>query len=594
MPTVGVNAELLFTALGRRYSEKEFADLCFDYGLELDEVTSAKRLLAKERGEAAAGDVDVSDDTIYKIDVPANRYDLLCLEGLVRSLLIFQGKICIPRYELITLAAPLDVVITENTKLIRPFFIGAVLRNITFTKGVYDSFIDLQDKLHHNIGRKRQLVSIGTHDLDTIQAPLRYDALPPNQIKFIPLNQTKEYTGDQLLDLYSKDSHLRFYLPIIQDSPVFPVVMDANGVVCSMPPIINSQHTKITLNTKNVFIDITALDEHKASIVLDTLVTMFSEYCDDQYKIEQVNCIRPDGSSSLYPKLPYRELMLCPQRVNRMLGTKLETKQIADLLSTMSLQTKVTKKKGNLRVTIPPTRHDIIHPVDLIEDVGIAYGYNNIERRMPPTSTIAGQLPVNKLSDQLRENLAQSGYTEALTFSLCARDDISVKILHPVGCTEAVHVSNPKTYEFQVVRTQLLPGLLKTLNCNKKLPLPLRLFEISDVVKKSTEADVGAKNQRNLCAVNYGKTSGFELIHGLLDRIMCLLSVPHVSQQTKRKMIYEIKPANDSMFLPGRCAQVFVNGESVGFLGVLHPIVLANFDLALPVAALEISIETFV
>ncbi|OQR74767.1 putative phenylalanine--tRNA ligase beta subunit-like [Tropilaelaps mercedesae] len=593
MPTIGVNAELLFKAMGRPYTEKEFADLCFDYGLELDEVTSAKKLLAREQGEEAAGDTTVSDYTIYKIDIPANRYDILCLEGLARSLLIFQGKIPVPRYELITPATPLDVVIMESTKLIRPFFVGAVLRNISFTKESYDSFIDLQDKLHHNIGRKRRLVSIGTHDLDTIEGPFMYDALPPEKIKFVPLYKTEEYTGAQLMDLYAKDSHLRFYLPIIQDSPVFPVVLDARGIVCSMPPIINSEHTKITLRTKNVFIEITALDEHKASIVLDTIVTMFSEYCGNQFTIEQVNCIRPDGSSSLYPKLPYRKISLCPQRVNRILGTKLETSRIAELLSRMSLETKVSDE-GSLNVMVPPTRHDIIHPVDVIEDVGIAHGYNNIERLMPPTVTTGGQLPLNKLSDQLRENLAQSGFTEVFTFSLCARDDISTKILHPGGCSEAVHVSNPKTLEFQVARTRLLPGLLKTLNCNKKMPLPLRLFEISDVVKKSLEADVGAKNQRNLCAVYYGKVSGFELIHGLLDRVMCVLNVPYVSQQSERKATYQIKPANDNMFLSGRCAEIFVNGVSMGFFGVLHPTVLANFDLALPVSALELSIEIFV
>lgn len=124
---------------------------------------------------------------------------------------------------------------------------------------------------------------------------------------------------------------------------------------------------------------------------------------------------------------------------------------------------------------IPPTRHDIIHDCDVYEDVAIAYGYNNLVQKMPPTNTVAAQSRINKLSDQLREQMAQSGFTESLTFSLCSRDDISTKLRDPTGCQTAVHVSNPKTLEFQVARTRLLPGLLKTLFANKKMPLPLKV-----------------------------------------------------------------------------------------------------------------------
>ena len=136
---------------------------------------------------------------------------------------------------------------------------------------------------------------MGTHDLDTIQGPFSYEALPPKDIKFVPLNKTTEVDGHQLMDLYAvrmdeeknnfvqEDKHLSKFLHIIRDSPVYPVVFDANRVVCSLPPIINSDHSKITLNTKNVFIEITATDEHKASTALNTLVTMFSEYCAEPF-----------------------------------------------------------------------------------------------------------------------------------------------------------------------------------------------------------------------------------------------------------------------------------------------------------------------
>ncbi|VDO29098.1 unnamed protein product [Haemonchus placei] len=160
MPTVGIKKVLLDKHLGKVYSEKEFDELCFEYGLELDEVTSEKAAVEKERGEAAAGD-ELCDSEVYKVDIPANRYDLLCVGGLTRALRVFKNEVR---------TNPLALLIFFNfkTAAVRPFVVGAILRNVSFDADNYASFIDLQDKLHQNICRKRTLVAIGTHDLDTI------------------------------------------------------------------------------------------------------------------------------------------------------------------------------------------------------------------------------------------------------------------------------------------------------------------------------------------------------------------------------------------------------------------------------------------
>lgn len=155
---------------------------------------------------------------------------------------------------------------------------AAILRGVSFTPVNYQSFIDLQDKLHQNICRKRTLVAIGTHDYDTIEGPFTYEALAPEDIKFAPLNQEKVMNAAELMKFYESDNQLKKYLPIIRDKPRYPVIYDKNRVVLSLPPIINSNHSKITLNTKNVFIECTATDLTKAKVVLNTMVTMFSEY----------------------------------------------------------------------------------------------------------------------------------------------------------------------------------------------------------------------------------------------------------------------------------------------------------------------------
>ncbi|ERL90480.1 hypothetical protein D910_07829 [Dendroctonus ponderosae] len=603
MPTIGIKRDLLFQALGKTYTDDEFQKVCFEFGLELDEVTTEKQMLTKEQGDSQLS-AGLSEDVIYRVDIPANRYDLLCLEGLVLGLKIFQGIIPPPQYKVIKLTdgSVEKLVVKPDTEKIRPFVVAAILRNLSFTQDSYNSFIDLQDKLHQNICRKRSLVAIGTHDYDTIKGPFIYDAKPPSDIKFVPLNQTKEFTAADLMTLYSTHAQLKQYLSIIKDSPVYPVIFDSNGVVLSLPPIINGNHSKITLETKNVFIECTATDLTKAKIVLDTIVCMFSEYCSEKYTSEYVEVVYPNGTTEMCPELGYRTEVISVHRANKLIGISESSTNITNLLSKMCLKSELQSDSKNIKVTVPPTRHDVIHACDIYEDVAIAYGYNNITRTLPNTNTIGEQLPINKLSDLLRYPIAEAGFTEALTFALCSRDDISTKLgIDSIDKVPAVHISNPKTLEFQVCRTTLLPGILKTIAANKKMPLPLKIFEVADVVLKDAQTDVhqrmykgrllgkpwftedlfdltrkrqrfyfkykktglerdykrykefrhlvaksvivakrdycqrmtdddykkvGARNERRICAVNCNKNAGFEVVHGLLDRIMLLLEVP--------------------------------------------------------------------
>uniref|UniRef100_A0A3B3CHH3 Phenylalanine--tRNA ligase beta subunit n=1 Tax=Oryzias melastigma TaxID=30732 RepID=A0A3B3CHH3_ORYME len=571
MPTVGVKRDLLFNALGRTYTDEEFDELCFEFGLELDEITSEKEIISREQGDSKAS--GASDVILYKIDVPANRYDLLCLEGLVRGLQVFKNKLEAPRYTRVspTTGEVQRLIITKETAAVRPHAVAAVLRNITFTKERYDSFIELQEKLHQNICRKRSLVAIGTHDLDTISGPFTYTARPPGDISFKPLNQTKEYTATQLMSLYKTDSHLRHYLHIIEDKPVYPIIYDSNGVVLSMPPIINGDHSKISLTTKNVFIECTATDLTKVRTEEDVMLSFLIFF-----------------SGFFCKELAYRKEKLSGEFINRKVGISEPTEKIAQLLTRMCLLSQPTGAGDEIEVEIPPTRPDVIHACDIMEDAAVAYGFNNIIRTTPRTYTVANQFPINKLTELLRQDLAAAGFTEALNFALCSQEDIADKLCKKISDTRAVHISNPKTAEFQVARTTLLPGLLKTVAANRKMPLPLKLFEISDVVLKDESKDVGARNSRRFCAVYYNKSPGFEVIHGLLDRTMQLLEVKPAREQG-----YHIQAADDSTFFPGRCAEIFVHGKSVGRLGVLHPDVIGRFELSMPCSALEMDIEPF-
>lgn len=419
--------------------------------------------------------------------------------------------------------------VTAQTADVRPIIMAAVLRDITFTPGSYRSFMDLQEKLHQNIGRKRSLVAIGTHDLDAVHGPFTYEVLPPEQIRFRAINQETEHTAAELMTIYQQHAQLRHFLPLLSGKARYPVILDADRTVLSMPPIINGYQSRITLNTRNVFIECTGTDPTKTAIVLNVILAMFSRYCAPMYAAEEVEVRRADGSTVWYPDLSTRIETVSVDYINRSVGVTLTAPEIVALLHRMGLPAEPSPSAADcVAVEIGPSRADILHACDIMEDVAIAYGFNKIPHQMPQCSTTGQQTPLNKLTDQLRTEIAQAGFTEALTLTLCSHQESFEFLRRPDDGTLAVRLANPKTFEFQVVRTSLLPGMLKVLQSNKYHALPLKVFEISDAVVKSDAHDTGAQNSRQLCATHYGLSSGFEIVHGLLDRVMLLLQVKRV------------------------------------------------------------------
>jgi len=460
---------------------------------------------------------------------------MLCFEGIAMNLNVFLGNTPFPNYRLVS---PLNgelqtVTVKKETSQIRPYFSCAILRNITFTKARYESFIALQDKLHQNLARQRTLVAIGTHDLDTIKGPFTYEALPPQDIKFAPLNQTKEMNAKEMMEFYEKDKHLSRYLHIIRDSPVYPIIYDSNRQVLSMPPIINSNHSKITLDTKNVFIDITATDKTKLETVNHMVISMFSQYCAEPFTIEPVKVVSEhNGESRQAPDINPRKSQAEVSYINSVCGLQKKPEEICTLLKKMCYDAKPSTSNSDLLdVNIPITRADVLHQADIMEDAAIAYGFNNLERRFASATTSVGAaLPINKLADIVRLEAAMAGWTEVLPLILCSHDE-NYAWLNRKDDNTAVRLQNPKTAEYQIVRTSLLPGLLKTIRENKHHSVPMKIFEVSDVGLKDENAERKSRNERRFAACWYGKSSGFEVVHGLLDRVMLMLKSAFITKE---------------------------------------------------------------
>ncbi|RYP61630.1 hypothetical protein DL769_007628 [Monosporascus sp. CRB-8-3] len=612
MPTISVDKYDLFDALGRKYTTEEFEELCFEFGIELDEDTE------NEERPIVNGEQEPPQ---LKIEIPANRYDMLCFEGISLMLNIFRGKQPTPEFKLVEPANGelQTITVSESTAVVRPLVAGAILRNVKFTQKRYESFIALQDKLHQNLARQRTLVAIGTHDLDTLQGPFTYDALPPQDISFVPLNQTKKMTAEELMNFYEKDKNLGRYLHIIRDKPVYPVIKDANGVVCSLPPIINGDHSKITLDCKNVFIECTATDLTKVEIVLNMMVTMFSVYCEEPFTVEPVKVVSDhNGQTRITPNLLPRTTSVEIDYLNDCLGLSESRESICRLLSKMALGANPSSQDPNLlEVSIPPTRADILQRCDVMEDLGIAYGFNKLPR-LSVNKTVGAPLSMNKLADIVRLECGMAGWLEVMPLILCSHDENFAWLNRKDDGQTAVKLANPKTTEYQVVRTSLLPGLLKTLRENKSHATPIRVFETSDVVFKDLSVERKARNERHFGAAWYGKTSGFEEVHGLLDRVMLMLRMAFLTReegiagvaaekQLEKDFVvrqdhtardgYWLEPVDEATFLAGRAAAVYLRlgGKAVrvGEFGILHPTVLEKFELRYPVSTLEINLDVF-
>jgi len=594
MPTVLVKRDELFKQIGQTFTDEEFDDLCFEFGIELDDVTSEKQMAEGEKKNSTSNTENLSTEVLYRIEVAANRYDLLCVEGIALALKIFLKKMTFP------IIKPLNklpeeerqLIVEPSVDLVRPIGLAAILTNMTFTDDSLRGFMDLQDKLHNNICRGRKYVSIGTHDLDTVKGPFYYRALKPNEFKFVPLNRTQEVDGNGMMQILKEDPKLSKYLYLIEDKEVYPLMMDSNGVILSVPPIINGMHTKMTINTKNVLIDITGLDYTKCVIVLKILIAMFSKYCSEPFTVEQVKVTTTkNGESKLYPDCEPRKFVTNIDYLKQTSGIPktVTTDEIVDLLAKMELSSKQLNEK-ELEVNAPITRSDILHQCDIAEDLAIAYGYNKIEKLNVNTLCHGKPQPYNKLSDLFRNEMAYNGYVEFLNMALLSKKDMFNNLLEENEDEKTAKISYSKTKEFEYVRNSLIPGILKSIEANKAQQLPYKIFELADCVEINDENEVGAMNKRKLCFAYSNNTSGLEIIQGMVDKLMKKIDLSFNEKNVKKT--YVIKPSNNKIFFEDRQAEIFIlDGKKIGIYGIVHPKVLKNFGIKTPVSLCEIDIQ---
>ena len=493
-----------------------------------------------------------------------NRPDLYSVEGVARALRAFMdiqpGLADYP-----TRDSGIVLKVEDSVKEVRPFVVAAVIKNVVMTDQIIRSLMELQEKLHLTVGRKRVKVAIGVHDLDRVSPPFVYKGADPDSISFVPLAKDEPMTMREVLEKHEKGVA---YKSILEGKPLYPVILDAKGDVLSFPPIINGRLTTVTCDTKNIFIDVTGMDEVTISGVLNIVTTSIAERGGD---IETVTIVR-GRKKEVTPKLEPGLWKIDIASANKWLGLELDAEGMIKCLALMGYSGVGSGKKLNVHSSA--VRMDLIHQHDVIEDIAIGYGYEHFGKVLPKTQTIGSERPIERAADLVRQLMVGYGFWEATTLTLTSKDD---QFRHMrVHDEEVVEVLNPVSEDHTCLRIRLMPSLLAVLRKSKHRDLPQRIFEVGDVV-------VDAKRRKNLAVMAIHSKAGFTEMKSVVEGVMRDLSVK-----------FDLEPFESGMYIQGRGASVRVNGKCVGSFGELHPEVITTFELGYPIIAFEVNLDVLV
>lgn len=505
---------------------------------------------------------EVTEDEV-SVEVFPNRPDLLSFQGFVRALVCFLKKPGLKKYKINKPEKDYKVIIEKSVKKVRPYTVCAIIKNLKLDDEKIKELIDIQEKLHAGYGRNRKKLAIGIYPLEQIKLPIKYLAKKPEDIKFIPLESTKEMTGKQILSQHPAG---REYVHLLKDEEVFPIFEDANKEILSMPPIINSQKTgKITENTKEVFIECSGHNLKYLKKTLNIIVTTIADMEGEIYEM-QIQDKKPYTTPDLEPeKMPFSI-----ENINKTLGLELNEKEIIKLFAKMGIG---YEKDTAL---IPAYRTDILHEIDLSEEIAIAYGYDKFEPEIPEISTIGQEDPTAVLKRKIAETLVGLNLLEISTYHLSTKEKQFKKINIKDFKNQMIEVLDSKT-ENNILRNSLLAQSINILSENSDAQYPQKIFELGKVFKNNNEFETQVEEEERLCISLCYEKANFTEIKQILDYLMRMLDIN-----------YEIKETENPSFINGRCGGIIINNKPVGILGEINPTVLKNNKIKMPTASLEI------
>ncbi len=543
MPVVNFDVQELQHLLGTDTSREELRRTIPRIGADLDDV----------EGDA------------WAVEFFPDRPDLFTVEGVARALRAYlEAEPGLSTYEVEDPTTHLTV--DESVADVRPVIGAAILHDVELTEARLEGLIALQEDLHWGLGARRAKVAIGIHDLAPVEPPYVYRGAAPDEITFQPLQFPRELTLQEVLEEHPKGQE---YAHLVEGHDRYPVILDAKDQLLSFPPVINGVLTEVTPDATDLLLDVTGTDAWAVERALNIVATSLAE---SGARIEAVGL--EGGHRDATPNLEPQERVLDVADVHRLLGMGLGSGDVAGCLERMGHGAEPDGAEA-VRVQVPPYRVDVLHDVDLVEDVAIGHGYDEVPSARPQEVTYGRPLASQRVAERVRRSLTGLGFLEAMTLNLTnPREQFE-----NVGLEEepAVTMLNPVSEEHTQLRTRVLPGLLHILRRNTHRDLPQRLFEVGVVTRPDGEG--GVDQHQRVAGVVLRSEVGFH-------------DAKSVVQALARDLGWDVdvEPEDHGTYLPGRCAALRVEGSRLGVFGEVHPRTLEAYGLEHPAVAFELQL----
>jgi phenylalanyl-tRNA synthetase beta chain len=529
--------------------------------LSLEELEDILFLMKAEIEKVEGSDI--------QIEVNPDRQDMLSAEGIARALRAFTGLSPGLR-EYPVKKSGKRITVKPGLKKIRPFISCGIVKGAKITDELIKDYMHLQESLTSTHGRNRKKASIGLYVNDLIEYPIIYCAENPKKIRFIPLDCKDEMDGPTILKKHEKGV---LYGAIIKNHKKWPLLHDSNGQILSLPPIINSNKLgKVTPDINDIFFEVTGTHKETVDQALNIMITAIADHGGE---IESVTIVYPDDSTYDTPDLHPTSMHIDIAIVQEIIGIEFDDAEIIKALERMCYGAEI-KRKGIVTVQIPQYRTDILHPVDIIEDIAIGYGFDKLEPRIPQTMTSGKLLPVSRLKNKVRDLMVGVGYQEILSYIMSSPEVLNSKMLRDMPLVET---GNPKSRDYSVLRNSLIPILLDFTSRNQHADYPHKIFEAGDIVIPDEMMET--------------KTLQLPSVSGLLSDMKVnitdlMIELGFILRGLGLEDRFQFKARDDKTFINGRAGDILIDGNPYGMFGEISPEVLENFGIAAPVIAFEL------
>jgi phenylalanyl-tRNA synthetase beta chain len=500
----------------------------------------------------------------------SNRPDIWSVEGISR---VLRGQLGLSKTRDPTVLgrSSMRVIVDKRVRPIRAYISAAIVKGLKPTADSLKSWISLQEKLDQTYGRKRKKASIGFYQADLLASPVHYTVADPDKVEFTPLGSEKKSSLRNIVADHPKGLE---YGAIISGFHDWPVLIDGKDRVLSLPPIINSNDLgRITTKTSNILVEVTGTSAETVHNTLKIIVACLSIRGGRTYSCEEVYNYG-ETERILTPNLKPTPTKFDLTLVNQLLGTTLSAREASRLAEKAGYHVR-TVTRNLLNIDVPFYRIDIMHSVDIIEDIAIASDLNKLKPEWPHLWTIGDLARQTRDTETIAEIMIGLGFQEVLTYVLTSDEVVGGRM--QIGTDELVSLANPKISTHTVMRNSLLPSLLEFLAQNTHVDYPQRIFEIGSAVNLGDTSSMPIREDRKIAAITVHGEAGFTEIRSSLDAL--IRSVGHD---------VEVQPVEHPAFLTGRCGRVISSGRNVGMVGEINPKILQAFGLYLPAAGFEL------